>query len=92
MSDSCKNEKHNMILHNRVFQHVIIWTGIVMTTKMYDVWLANEDNGLEFFKTVMQSDVIKLFESAKQSGKRYKLRVLKEGDAHWIFSMKENST
>lgn len=58
---------------------------------MYDAWMVNEDSGLEFFRTVLQADVVKLFETAKKSGKRYKLRVLKEGDAHWIFSMKSNS-
>ena len=28
-----------------------------------------------------------MFEEAKKSGKRLKLRILKDGDAHWIFSM-----
>ncbi len=61
-----------------------------MTIKMYDVWLVNKENGLEFYKTVLQSDIVELFKTAKNDGKRYKLRVLKEGDAHWIFSMKDN--
>jgi len=58
-----------------------------MTNRLYDVWRVNEENGLEYIKTIQQSDVIILFDSAKNKGLKFKLRALKDGESHWIFSM-----
>jgi hypothetical protein len=57
------------------------------SNKLYDVWRVTDDQGLEFFKTAPQSEIEEIFATAKKNGRRLKLRILKEGDTHWIFSM-----
>lgn len=62
-------------------------TNFQISTKLYDVWRVTDDQGMEFFKTAPQSEIKEIFATAKKNGRRLKLRILKEGDTHWIFSM-----